>query len=214
MTNALRVGPSEVQVRQLTRMELSQLVAEAGTLTTTINLRVGRLRANVNTAEGLRNDFRVRSPVSTAAVRGTRFDAEVIGLGGLRTQVFNGVVLVGPTVILDDVTSPTFLGGRALGANQSADTDNFGYVRSSLAANGHQRLGDRAGAYTVDQDLGGDDSATVRVLGRSGREDQLAVVTRLQHQLFLTCGQPIPEMPPVMVTEMRFLDRPVSAPDN
>ena len=74
----LLVGPSEVNVRQLTRMELDQLVAQGDTLTTGINLRVGNLRANVNTAEGLSNDFQIRTPVSTAAVRGTQLDLSLI----------------------------------------------------------------------------------------------------------------------------------------
>ncbi len=68
-------------------MRLDQLVQQGSTVSTELYLRVGRVRAEVKGAEGLLQDFKVRSPISTAAVRGTAFDFD-----GVNTNVDNGVV--------------------------------------------------------------------------------------------------------------------------
>lgn len=83
----LNIGPSQLIVKQLTRMELSELVEKEGTISTGLNLRVGKIRAEVRTTEGLRQDFRLTSPVSTAAVRGTSFEFD-----GVNLKVFEGTV--------------------------------------------------------------------------------------------------------------------------
>jgi len=83
----LALGASVLQVRPLTRMRLDQLAQQGNTVSTELYLRVGRVRAEVKGAEGLRQDFKVRSPISTAAVRGTTFDYD-----GVNTNVDNGVV--------------------------------------------------------------------------------------------------------------------------
>jgi hypothetical protein len=69
-----------VVVKQLTRMRLDELVRRDGVLETKLNLRVGRVKAQIKAEEGLRNDFQLRSPVSTAAVRGTEFDFDGVNL--------------------------------------------------------------------------------------------------------------------------------------
>ncbi len=83
----LVLGASLLQVRPLTRMRVDQLAQQGNTVSTELYLRVGRVRAEVKGAEGLRQDFKVRSPISTAAVRGTTFDYD-----GVNTNVDNGVV--------------------------------------------------------------------------------------------------------------------------
>jgi len=76
----LTLGASQVIVKQLTRMELTELVEKEGTVRTGLNLRVGKIKAKVRTTAGLRQDFRLTSPVSTAAVRGTDFEYDGINL--------------------------------------------------------------------------------------------------------------------------------------
>jgi hypothetical protein len=76
----LELGSAELQVKQLTRMTIEDIVEKEGTVTTDLFLRVGKVRASVKTTEGLTNDFKVRSPVSTAAVRGTVFEFDGITL--------------------------------------------------------------------------------------------------------------------------------------
>ena len=83
----LKIGPSQLIVKQLTRMELSELVEKEGTISTGLNLRVGKIRAEVRTTEGLRQNFRLTSPISTAAVRGTSFEFD-----GVNLRVFEGTV--------------------------------------------------------------------------------------------------------------------------
>jgi hypothetical protein len=88
-TALLDLGDSEILVRPLTRMRLDEIVRQEGTAKTSMFLHVGRVRAKVKTTEGLEHDFVVRSPVSTAAVRGTEFEFngyQVIGFEGMVTQ--------------------------------------------------------------------------------------------------------------------------------
>jgi hypothetical protein len=76
-----------LEVSQLTRLTLEELVEREGTLSTNVFVPVGRVRATVSTAEGRSADFRVRGPLSTAAVRGTGFETN-----GWQLSVTEGVV--------------------------------------------------------------------------------------------------------------------------
>jgi len=86
-TAVLELGASQVIVKQLTRMELTELVEKEGTVRTGLNLRVGKIKAHVRTTAGLRQDFRLTSPISTAAVRGTDFEYD-----GINLKVLEGTV--------------------------------------------------------------------------------------------------------------------------
>ena len=68
-------------------MTIDQLVEEGGTVKTSTFLRVGSVSVSVKSADGLKSDFQVQSPYSTASVRGTRFDYD-----GLRLKVQEGTV--------------------------------------------------------------------------------------------------------------------------
>ncbi len=72
----LDLGSSEIQVRQLTRISLNELVQQQGTIKTDLGLRVGKIRAEIKSVEGLKHDFTIRSAVSTASVRGTTLEGE------------------------------------------------------------------------------------------------------------------------------------------
>jgi hypothetical protein len=69
----LELGGATLEVSELTRMQLERLVEEKETVSTELFLKVGKVKAEVRDTEGLRNDFELRGPVSTAAVRGTSF---------------------------------------------------------------------------------------------------------------------------------------------
>jgi hypothetical protein len=73
----LELGQTEIAVRPLTRMLLRQLVKEGSTNVTGLGLRVGKVNVAVKAASGEKNDFTIRGPASTAAVRGTEFSMDV-----------------------------------------------------------------------------------------------------------------------------------------
>ena len=75
----LAIGETQVSVQPLTRMVIQQLIKTGNTNTTRLTLRVGKVNAVVKAASGEKNDFSVKGPASTAAVRGTEFsyDANV-----------------------------------------------------------------------------------------------------------------------------------------
>ena len=68
------LGNSVLNVQPLTRLRLEELLQREGTVQTDMFLRVGKVSAEVKSVAGLKQDFKLRSPVSTAAVRGTNFD--------------------------------------------------------------------------------------------------------------------------------------------
>ncbi len=86
-TAVLAVGSAVLEVKPLTRMQLQELIQREGTVSTGLFLRVGRVRAEVKSVAGLKQDFTLKSPVSTAAVRGTEFEFD-----GVTVSVVNGVV--------------------------------------------------------------------------------------------------------------------------
>lgn len=83
----LAIGQASVTVDPLTRLTLEELVQREGVVSTEVSLDVGRVEASVQSAEGLSNDFRVRSARSTASVRGTEFSYD-----GSTIRVSEGLV--------------------------------------------------------------------------------------------------------------------------
>ncbi|MFP4492235.1 MAG: FecR domain-containing protein [Spirochaetaceae bacterium] len=83
----IAIGESTLEVDALTRMDLEELIEKEGTIDTTLNLKVGKVKADVRSSEGMRNNFKLRSPQSTAAVRGTSFEYD-----GYTLTVDEGVV--------------------------------------------------------------------------------------------------------------------------
>ncbi len=80
-TAELEVGATTVWVKPLTRMQLEELIKKEGTQKTALFLRTGSVGADIKSVEGLKHDFVLRSPMATAAVRGTiieDFDGVVI----------------------------------------------------------------------------------------------------------------------------------------
>jgi hypothetical protein len=84
-TAVLEIGQSVLRVRPLTRMKLEELVQKGGTVSPALNLSVGKVKAEVKLAKN--EEFDLRGPVSTAAVRGTEFEFD-----GFTVKVTNGVV--------------------------------------------------------------------------------------------------------------------------
>jgi len=66
---------SEVTVRALTRLKVEEVMGQnyTGNQHTKLFMNSGRIDADIKRNEGSIHDFQVRTPVSTAAVRGTRF---------------------------------------------------------------------------------------------------------------------------------------------
>jgi len=85
----LELPSSIIYVKQLTRLTLSELVKEQGQIKTGLYLRTGSLQAEVKTGVDYTNDFKVKSPVATAAVRGT-----VIQFDGGELRVEDGVAIL------------------------------------------------------------------------------------------------------------------------
>ena len=66
---------TRVNLKALTRIQLEEAIAQNdGSQNTRLLLGSGRIQADVKKKEGSFHDFRVNSPVATAAVRGTQFD--------------------------------------------------------------------------------------------------------------------------------------------
>ena len=73
-TASIEMGDSMLRVDPVSRLTVEELTRVNGTISTQLYLHLGRIRAEVHSAEGLKNDFRLRSTASTASVRGTEFE--------------------------------------------------------------------------------------------------------------------------------------------
>lgn len=78
---------AQITVQPLTRMTLKEYTSSSDTTTTKLFLGSGRIRTDVKKSDRRINDFQVRSPVATAAVRGTSFTFD-----GIRLVVVEGNV--------------------------------------------------------------------------------------------------------------------------
>jgi hypothetical protein len=110
-TALLDLGTSTLKVAPLTRMQLVELIARQGSVSTTLALKVGKVNAEVKTAQGLRQDFTLKGPQATAAVRGTEFEFD-----GVSVKVINGLVFF----------SNTQGQGRGVGAGEGSSTNGTG----------------------------------------------------------------------------------------
>ncbi len=71
---SIEMGGSTLIVNPVSRLTIEELTQVNGTVSTQLFLHLGRVRAEVHSADGLKNDFRLRSAASTASVRGTEFE--------------------------------------------------------------------------------------------------------------------------------------------
>ena len=70
---------STIYIKQLSRLSLNRLSIKNKKADTKLNLKLGRIKAEVKTSRGLKHNFTLRTPVSTAAVKGTVFEASATG---------------------------------------------------------------------------------------------------------------------------------------
>jgi hypothetical protein len=106
----ISIGESVLEIEALTRMALEELIEREGTIDTKLHLKVGKVKAEVRSTRDLRNNFRLRSPVSTAAVRGTSFEYD-----GYTLWVEEGTVVMGNRI------GQT----RTVGQGEESSTDGF-----------------------------------------------------------------------------------------
>jgi hypothetical protein len=76
----LDLGSSILRVRPLTRVSLEEIAAVGDADRIEIYLRAGRIRAEVTPPTGGTVDFRIRSPIAVASVRGTSFEFDTVTL--------------------------------------------------------------------------------------------------------------------------------------
>lgn len=69
----LDLGSATLDVLPLTRMTVSEITESNDTISTSLFLQGGKIKADVNKVEGKIHDFKIKSPVATASVRGTSF---------------------------------------------------------------------------------------------------------------------------------------------
>lgn len=88
----LDLGNAILDVLPLTRMTIDEITETQDTIKTALVLKGGRVKADVGKIEGKVNDFKIKSPVATASVRGTKF-----AFSGKTLDVIRGKVSFYPT---------------------------------------------------------------------------------------------------------------------
>jgi hypothetical protein len=121
-SNALiAIGNSLLSVQPLTRLSLEELIRAGNDEKVGLNLRAGRVRANVRPPDGGTTDFTVRSPTATASVRGTVFEFNGTELRVAEGRVhLNGGSQNGAYVGVGQLARTDTETGRTLGAAETA----------------------------------------------------------------------------------------------
>ncbi|MDR1278843.1 MAG: FecR family protein [Treponema sp.] len=117
----IRLGESTLSVQPLTRLSLEEIVAMANTDRINISLRAGRIRVNVKPPVGGTTEFRVRSPIATASVRGTVFDFDTVNLRVAEGTVsFSGADNTAVYVAAGQSSSPDPVSGKTAAPVETA----------------------------------------------------------------------------------------------
>lgn len=146
----LDVGASTLSVDALTRMKLEELIQSQGNQTTGLFLRVGKVKAEVKRDQGLSHNFRLRSPSSTAAVRGTKFS-----FNGNDVEVDEGSVALVANAIAREIL---------LAAGETGKVGSNGKTSSALA---ERIIKASTQASTVKQENGNAQSGASQTSGLS-----------------------------------------------
>ncbi len=83
----LDLGNATLDVLPLTRMTVGEITESQDTINTSLFLQGGKIKADVKKIEGKVNDFKIKSPVATASVRGTAFEFSGNTLKVIRGEV-------------------------------------------------------------------------------------------------------------------------------
>jgi hypothetical protein len=151
----LDLGSSSVQVKALTRLTLSELLKKEGVVTTNLALRVGGIRAQVKTAEGLDQKFVVKSPLSTAAVRGTEFDMTIDRLNVIIGSIeFSNALEIRRSVMRGEQSAVT--------ANAAPASPEVSLMATTTTSISTTPAGGGEAAKAVKTKLGGDIKITVQ----------------------------------------------------
>ena len=99
-TALITAGSAVLTVRPLTRLSFSEIKSAAESETINVNLQTGRVRVDVTPPTGTKTEFTIRSPTTTASVRGTSFEFDTQSINVLEGTVSfqgggNQVMLVG-----------------------------------------------------------------------------------------------------------------------
>jgi hypothetical protein len=133
----LQVGSTTLTVRPLTRLRIDELSTQNNVNRTNLAMPVGRIRVEVKSSAGTKNDFTVRSALSTAAVRGTGFDTD-----GARISVFESTVAfssqsgVSTNVSAGETGVSSGGGAPSAGANQREVNTKVNPYTSLIGING------------------------------------------------------------------------------
>lgn len=147
----LSAGGMELNLQPLTRVSIDSLTQDGETTRTAVSLQSGRVRATrppVTRSTRSAVDFRVSTPVATAAVRGTDFElsfnklatyeglvgfsqgqAVVLSPGGTFSWAVEGLRPVNPTDLADEIWGVYLPGGSS---NDSDVIKSWGTSRISL----------------------------------------------------------------------------------
>lgn len=189
----LMIADNKVAVAPLTRLTVDKIVAQAGTLKTSLNLRVGTVSASVKSSTGMAQEFKVTSPYSTASVRGTQFT-----FNGLALTVREGTVAFIPGRPVRDIVVPSSWnqphdqgGGQGQGQGSGQGQDQNGGQGGGQGQGATQGSGDAssgqapagAGAGAPSSGLGGGASFMTALKNEFGGDSFSFVDSR---------GDPIP----------------------
>ncbi len=156
----VKTADATITVKALTRLTIEDIVKTAGGTKTELYLSSGRVRTEVTPAAGEKAEFKVKSPTSTASVRGTGFE-------------FDGVNLV---VDHGSVNLSTAAGrSRRVGAGRATSVSSRGDVRIPVDLSGGLDAAAEAASRLDREEDGTNIDATGDFLGKKPSADSGSV---------------------------------------
>lgn len=140
---------SVVTVKSMTMLRLSKLEQNGTTVSSTVMLRLGEIKASVGDSPSLGSDFKVQTATCTASVRGTEIEeisyqpgtgttVQMGDEGHMQVQTISGNVVVGPdehTAAASANDTPQTSGQLDASSEQNAQTTNLTGAETTAANN-------------------------------------------------------------------------------
>ncbi len=161
----VKLGSSILTIKPLTRMTLVELAEKEDVVDTELFIEVGNVRAEVNSHNNKRNGFTVKSPVATASVRGTVFEAGeriVVQQGSVQVRARAGKARTGQEGQSFNMPNGVV---ESLAANKKSGMNTISL--SSLPATEKKSIIDIATGSTI---------PTPRVLGGTGSSSGIVTI--------------------------------------
>lgn len=138
----VQIGSAKVTMKALTRLSVKELAEQAGLIKADVYLQVGRVKADVQKVPEKALNYKFRSPVATASVRGTELEFD-----GVTLTVSEGLV----NYVAPDGNTVSVGAGEEVSFNTNAPAGSPGIItHEEILSNDSTVVADPGADFTPD----------------------------------------------------------------